>query len=110
VSAEVRKQIIQMLPLGRVDQTTVAERLYRSRATLQRQLKAEGTNFRTIHDSTRRNLAERYLRSGDLAQAEIAFLTGFTDQSNFARAFKRWVGVTPREFRQDVAGSSHGNA
>ena len=110
VSAEVRKQIIHMLPLGRVDQTTVAERLYRSRSTLQRQLKAEGTNFRAIHDSTRRNLAERFLRAGELAQAEIAFLTGFTDQSNFARAFKRWVGVTPGEFQQDVKRTSHTGA
>jgi AraC-like DNA-binding protein len=110
VSAEVRKQIIQMLPSGRVDQRTVAEKLYRSRATLQRQLKAEGTNFRTIHDSTRRNLAERYLRAGELAQAEIAFLTGFTDQSNFARAFKRWVGVTPGEFQQGFEGTLHTSA
>jgi len=102
VSAEVRKQIIQMLPAGHADQTTVAEKLYRSRATLQRQLQAEGTSFRSIHDSTRRGLAERYLRAGELSQAEIAFLTGFTDQSNFARAFKRWAGVTPGEFQQGI--------
>jgi AraC-like DNA-binding protein len=110
VSAEVRRQIIQMLPSGRADQTSVAEKLYRSRATLQRQLQAEGTSFRAIRDATRRNLAERYLRAGKLAQAEIAFLTGFTDQSNFARAFKRWAGVTPGEFQQEAERKSGSGA
>ncbi len=100
VSADVRKQIIQLLPSGRADQSTVADKLYRSRATLQRQLHAEGTNYRQILDSTRRGLAERYLRAGELTQAEISFLMGFADQSNFAKAFKRWVGVTPGEYQK----------
>jgi AraC-like DNA-binding protein len=77
---------------------------------LQRQLQAEGTSFRAIRDATRRNLAERYLRDGKLAQAEIAFLTGFTDQSNFARAFKRWAGVTPGEFQEGVEKTSSSSA
>ena len=100
VSAEVRKQIIQLLPSGHADQSAVAERLYRSRATLQRQLHAEGSTYREILDSTRRGLAERYLREGKLSQAEIAFLTGFADQSNFSKAFKRWVGKTPGEYQK----------
>jgi AraC-like DNA-binding protein len=100
VSAEVRKQIMQLLPSGHADQSTVADTLYRSRSTLQRQLSAEGTSFRDILDTTRRSLAERYLRAGELSQAEIAFLTGFADQSNFSRAFKRWVGVTPGDFQK----------
>ena len=102
VSAEVRKQIMQLLPSGRADQSTVAEKLYRSRSTLQRQLRAEGSSFRAIQDSTRRDLAERYLRDGKLSQAEIAFLTGFGDQSNFSRAFKRWAGVTPGDYRKQA--------
>lgn len=100
VSAEVRKQLMQLLPSGRSDQATVAEMLYRSRATLQRQLHAEGTSYREVLDSTRRDLAERYLRAGEMSQAEIAFMTGFADQSNFSRAFKRWVGTSPGEYRK----------
>jgi AraC-like DNA-binding protein len=102
VSAAVRKQILQLLPSGHADQSTVAEKLYRSRSTLQRELRAEGTSFRAIQDSTKRNLAERYLRDRKLSQAEIAFLTGFGDQSNFSRAFKRWVGVTPGDYRKQA--------
>ena len=102
VAARVRQQIVQMLPSGHTDQETVAGHLHRSRATLQRQLSAEGTSFRKILVSTRKSLAIQYLRDGSHSQAEIAFLTGFTDQSNFARAFKRWSGVTPGHYLQDA--------
>jgi AraC-like DNA-binding protein len=100
VAREVRQMLVQMMPSGRSDQDTVAARLYRSRSTLQRQLGAEGTSYRQILESTRQSLAEKYLRSDDYTQAEIAFMLGFTDQSNFARAFKRWTGLSPGEFRK----------
>ena len=100
VATAVRSMIIQTLPSGRTDQDTVAGRLHRSRSTLQRQLSAEGTSYRDILESTRRALAERYLAEGEYSQVEIAFMTGFADQSNFARAFKRWTGVSPGEFQK----------
>ena len=100
VAREVREALIRMMPSGKSDQDTVARRLYRSRSTLQRQLVAEGTSYRQILESTRRSLAEKYLRSNDYSQADIAFMLGFTDQSNFARAFRRWTGMTPGEFRK----------
>ena len=100
VATEIRQMIIQMLPAGRIDQETVADRLYRSRSTLQRQLKGEGTSYREILESTRRSLAEQYLRDGAHSQAEIAFMTGFADQSNFARAFKRWTGNSPGQYQK----------
>ena len=100
VAREVRETLIRMMPSGRSDQDTVARRLYRSRSTLQRQLVAEGTSYRQILESTRRSLAEKYLRSNDYSQADVAFMLGFTDQSNFARAFRRWTGMTPGEFRK----------
>lgn len=99
VATEVRKLLIQMLPSGKADQDSIAGRLYRSTSTLQRQLTAEGTNYRDILESTRRSLAEQYLREGGYSQAEIAFMVGFSDQSNFARAFKRWTGMSPGQFR-----------
>jgi AraC-like DNA-binding protein len=97
---EVRQMLIQLLPSGRSDQDTIAKRLYRSRSTLQRQLGAEGTSYRQILESTRQSLAEKYLHSNDYTQAEVAFMLGFTDQSNFARAFKRWTGMSPGEFQK----------
>ena len=100
VAHEVRQMLIQLLPSGRSDQDTIARRLYRSRSTLQRQLGGEGTTYRQILESTRKSLAEKYLQSHDYTQAEIAFMLGFTDQSNFARAFKRWTGMSPGEFQK----------
>jgi AraC-like DNA-binding protein len=97
---EVRQMIVQLLPSGRVDQDTVAQKLHRSRSTLQRQLSGEGTSYRDILESTRQALAEKYLRDGDYTQAEVAFMLGFSDQSNFARAFKRWTGVSPGNFQR----------
>ena len=100
VATEVRRLLVQMLPAGKADQDNVANRLYRSTSTLQRQLNAEGTSYRDILESTRRSLAEKYLRDGNYTQAEIAYMVGFSDQSNFARAFKRWTGMSPGQFQK----------
>ncbi len=99
VATEVRRLLVKMLPAGNVNQDSVAERLYRSRSTLQRQLSAEGTSYRDILEDTRKGLAEQYLRDGDYSQAEVAYIVGFSDQSNFARAFKRWTGMTPGDYQ-----------
>ncbi len=100
VAADVRRMLIQALPSGNSDQDTIANRLYRSRSTLQRQLAAEGTSYRDILEDTRRGLAERYLRNGNYTQAEIAYMIGFADQSNFARAFRRWTGMSPGQYQK----------
>lgn len=100
VATEIRQMLIQMLPSGRADQDSVAARLYRSKSTLQRQLKGEGTTYREILESTRHSLAEQYLKDGSYSQVQVAFMTGFADQSNFARAFKRWTGVSPGQFQK----------
>ncbi len=100
VTTAVREMLVQMLPSGQADQDTIAKRLYRSTSTLQRQLSAEDTNYRRILESTRRNLAQHYLEDGEYTQAQIAFMIGFADQSNFARAFKRWTGLSPGEYQK----------
>ncbi|MEJ2172785.1 MAG: AraC family transcriptional regulator [Woeseiaceae bacterium] len=100
VATAVRQMLVQMLPSGRTDQDTVANRLYRSRSTLQRQLSAEGTSYRDILETTRQALAEQYLLDDEYSQAQIAFMVGFADQSNFARAFKRWTGMSPGEYQK----------
>ena len=102
VATDVRRLLVQILPSGKADQDTIANRLYRSTSTLQRQLSAEGTSYRDILETTRRSLAEKYLRDGDYSQAEIAYMVGFSDQSNFARAFKRWTGMSPGRFRKSA--------
>ncbi|MDJ0940573.1 MAG: AraC family transcriptional regulator [Woeseiaceae bacterium] len=103
IAHQVREILVQKLPSGSVDQDIVASMLHRSSSTLQRQLSAEGTSYRDVLENTRRTLAEAYLAEQKHTQAQIAFLVGFSDQSNFARAFKRWTGTSPGQFQKSAA-------
>jgi AraC-like DNA-binding protein len=99
VASHVRRLLIALLPAGNTDQEMVAKRLNRSASTLQRQLADEGLTYREVLESTRRSLAEDYLAAGKHSQAQIAYMLGFSDQSNFSRAFKRWTKMSPKQFQ-----------
>jgi AraC-like DNA-binding protein len=68
---------------------------------LQRQLQSVGTTFYNLLDEVRQNLAQKYLREPDNSITEIGYLLGFSESSAFSRAFKRWMGVTPSEYRKN---------
>ena len=70
--------------------------------TLQRRLSDEGVSFSRVLEDLRRVMAERLLHDRELAIYEIAFLLGFSEPSTFHRAFRRWYGVTPLEYRRSV--------
>lgn len=78
----------------------VAEQLGMSGRTLQRKLHARGTSHQELLDQMRRDLAMRYLREPEMAICEVAYLLGFSESSALHRAFKRWTGMTPSEFRR----------
>jgi AraC-like DNA-binding protein len=90
------------LPSGGAHQDRIANSMHRSSSTLQRQLQSEGTSYREILKETRFGLAKEYLRDHRYSHAQIAYLLGFSDQSNFSRAFKRWTGVAPRQYQSDI--------
>ena len=77
----------------------LAARLKTSVRTLNRTLAAENLSYRKLLDHLRQELACRHLADGRVAIAEAAFLLGFSELSAFYRAFKRWTGQTPAEFR-----------
>ncbi len=77
----------------------VADRLSLTPRTLQRKLQELGTSHNELLDQMRRQLAMRYLREREMAICEVAYLLGFSEPSSFHRAFKRWTGLTPKEFR-----------
>jgi len=99
VASQVRRLLIDLLPSGKAGQELVSSRLNRSASTLQRQLQEEGLTYREVLESTQRNLAETYLRDKKHTHAQIAYLLGFSDQSNFSRAFKRWTSTSPRQYQ-----------
>ncbi|MEE4173654.1 MAG: AraC family transcriptional regulator ligand-binding domain-containing protein [Xanthomonadales bacterium] len=86
----------------------VARTQHISTRTLIRRLKREGTTFQAIRDDVRQTLARDHLVNSDLTIAEIAWRLGYQDPSNFGRAFRRWLGVSPRTFREREAASLDG--
>jgi AraC-like DNA-binding protein len=58
-----------------------------------------GLSFQQLLDETRHEIALGYIEQSRLSITEIAFMLGFSDLSNFIRAFKRWTGKSPTEFR-----------
>ena len=102
----VRIQVSRVLSEGVPKISDIASRLGMSGRTLQRRLSDRGLSFQSLVDEARRQLAERLLRQTHYPLAEVAFLTGFSDQSAFQRAFKRWAGQTPRSFRVAAQGDA----
>ena len=79
----------------------VARRLGMSVRSLHRKLSEDGLSFQSLTEETRKDLAVSLLKQEQYSIAEIAFLTGFSEQSAFTRAFKRWLGETPATFRKN---------
>ena len=98
----VTQKIIEFLPVGDCTRDKVASALCMSPTTLQLKLSQRGTNFQQLLDDTRKELACSYLRQVARPVTEITFLLGFSDTSNFTRAFKRWTGLSPTDFRQQA--------
>lgn len=96
---QVRDHVARCLSEGIPVLSDVARHLGMSGRTLQRRLAERGFSYQTLVDEARRELATRLLRQTDFSLIEVAFMTGFSGQSAFTRAFKRWAGQTPRSFR-----------
>ncbi len=101
----IRRALIESLGRGECGIAHVASRLSLTPRTLQRRLAAEGLSFKQALDEVRRDLSQIYLRETRLSLTEICYLLGYSDPSAFNRAFKRWTGATPLEFRNGPAGA-----
>jgi len=100
LSMQVRSRLIERLPDGQPTQKDIASSLNLSVRNLQRRLRAEGISFKRLLDETRKDLASQYIQDSHRRIGEITYLLGFSEPSNFTRAFRRWTGVSPNEFRQ----------
>lgn len=97
--ASTRREITSLLGPEGASLDEVAKRLQLSRRQLQRRLAQEGTTFPKLVDEVRRSLAELHLSRRDVSVTEVGYLLGFSEPSAFSRAFKRWTGRSPAEFR-----------
>ena len=96
--------LTQLLPHGKACISEVARRLGIGTRTFSRKLHREGLVFPNILTELRVALAQRYLLDRELPVTEIAWLLGYREVSSFTHAFRRWCGMTPRQFR--LGGSS----
>lgn len=99
IVTRARVLLIGQLPDGEPSRKALAEGLHLSERTLARRLSDGGYTFTSLVDEIRNHLAKDYLRQSRFSVTDVAFLLGFSDQSNFARAFKRWTDLSPTEFR-----------
>ena len=99
---KVRHAIEEQLPEGEPSAEHIAKALHLSLRSLQRHLADEGCRFDTLLNESRENLALLHLRDPQVSLSEISYLLGFADTSSFSRAFKRWTGMTPGQFRDGL--------
>ena len=97
---EVEQIIAETLESGEASLETVSARLGMPSRTLRTRLSEAQTSFNQVLSNYRSRLARRLLGRTDESIDEIVYLTGFSEPSTFYRAFKRWTGCTPVEFRK----------
>lgn len=89
----------QRMALGKPDAAEIATLLNMSRRTLQRHLQQAGTSWAQVTDQARQHVACTELRDPSRSLQDVAMLTGYEDTRAFLRAFRRWTGQTPSEYR-----------
>ncbi|HVZ73383.1 MAG TPA: AraC family transcriptional regulator [Polyangia bacterium] len=100
-AARVAVAVARAIHRGVADLDVVARELRIGPRTLQRNLTREGRTFRAVVDEARRELAKQALADRRESLAQIALLLGFSEQTAFHRAFVRWTGKTPGQFRRE---------
>lgn len=103
IQHKVARVITELIASGQLSDDKVAKALGLSSRTLQRKLSGDGTTFKQILESVRKKLAMVYISDERLSFSEISFLLGFSEQSSFSRAFKRWTGKSPTQIRQQTS-------
>jgi AraC-like DNA-binding protein len=100
LAARVRRRLRQCLPGMVPDFEQLAQELGMTPATLRRRLHEEGESYQSIKDQLRRDLAISYLSHSNRSVTDIALELGFAERSAFHRAFRKWTGASPGEFRR----------
>jgi len=100
VAARCKALLLERMEAGEGPSEDIAKAMHMSRRTLQRKLADAGLTYQRLVDDTRRDLALRYIEDPAKSVTEITFLLGFSGQSAFTRAFRRWTGQSPTAFRE----------
>ncbi len=96
----IRQYIVESIDNDAATAATAAAYLGVTRGKMQRTLKRQGTSFQCLLDTTRMEMAHHYLTETSFELSEIALLLGFSEQSAFTRAARRWFGIPPKRYRR----------
>ncbi len=99
---QVRRLVLRLLPTQQCRLPLVAEQLGLHERTLQRQLAELGCRFEELVEEIRRERADSYLTERDIPLSQIAGMLGYSEQSVFNRACRRWFDVTPSARRREL--------
>lgn len=99
ISLRICAELMQSPTGGYPDLETIASRIHMTSRTIARKLNDEGTSFRQLLDETRRRDACTMIEEGKLQLQDISTRLGYLNPANFTRAFRRWTGKTPTEWR-----------
>ena len=102
LAARVRRRLRQFLPGEVPDFEGLADELNMTPATMRRRLHDEGESYQSIKDQLRRDLAISFLSHSSRSVMDIALELGFSERSAFHRAFRKWTGASPGEFRRTL--------
>ncbi len=106
-TSDAIKSIIGQLPNGNLPHfDEIAARLNMSASTLRRRLIEENTSYQRIKDERRRTLAIEYLHRKNLKIHDISEMLGFAETSSFVRSFRKWMGMTPKAYRDSDSASA----
>jgi len=100
LTARTRRRLRQCLPGMMPGFESLAAEMNMTPATMRRRLHDEGTSYQNIKDQLRRDIAIGYLSHSDRSAMDIGLELGFSERSAFHRAFKKWTGASPGEFRR----------
>lgn len=98
-AGQLRSVIRTLLPTGSCTADRVAGLFSMHRRTLHRLLAADGTTFEQVMDTMRHEIALQMLEQSDMKLAQLADMLGYHELSSFNRAFRRWAGMAPGEWR-----------
>ncbi len=97
--------ICARLPEGAPELDTIAAGINKTARQLRYALNTRNTTFKELVDSSRRSMAIKHMADPVLPLVDVALLLGFSDQTAFHRAFKRWFGKSPGDYRKELAQS-----
>ncbi len=101
--AQIRKLMIEAMTEGDLSLDVIAAQVALTPRTLQRRLSEQDESFKGLLDKVRKELALTYINQPFIDLAELAYLLGFSDQTAFQRAFKKWTGSSPGKYRKENA-------